>query len=123
MHSLTLPSSQTAILRFPGICRVNLDKIYAEGGRKFVVWGFVAIDQVPLVQILNKYVNVLDQVFTRTSNDSALQYSRKVEVGKAPFENVCIPADLSTSNKALQSSSTATDADCEQPSPIWHAME
>ena len=54
--------------------------IYARGGRKFVVWGLVAIEQVPIVQTVNKYVNVLDEFFTHTYNDTTAQYGLKVSV-------------------------------------------
>ena len=45
-----------------------------------MVWGLVAIEQVPLVQTVNKYVNVLDEFFTHTHNDTTAQYGRKVSV-------------------------------------------
>ena len=62
------------------MCRVNLDTLYAKGARKIIVWGFVAIEQVPIVQLVNKWVNVLDFSFTKTSNDSTVQYGLKVQV-------------------------------------------
>lgn len=62
------------------MCRVNLDTLYAKGARKIIVWGFVAIEQLPIVQLVNKWVNVLDFSFTKTSNDSTIQYGLKVQV-------------------------------------------
>ena len=60
--------------------REALETIYARGGRKFLVWGLVAIEQVPIVQTVNKYVNVLDEFFTHTRNDTTTQYGLKVSV-------------------------------------------
>ena len=44
------------------------------------MWGLVAIEQVPIVQTVNKYVNVLDQFFTHTHKDTTTQYGLKVSV-------------------------------------------
>ena len=60
--------------------RVNLDTLYAGGARKIIVWGFVAIEQVPIVQLVNKYVNVLDRFFGGSPKDSTVQYGIKVAV-------------------------------------------
>lgn len=60
--------------------RTNLDTLYAGGARKIVVWGFVAIEQVPIVQLVNKYVNALDVFFGSSPKDSTVQYGIKVAV-------------------------------------------
>ena len=60
--------------------RVNLDTLYAGGARKIIVWGFVAVEQVPIVQLVNKYVNVLDRFFGGEPKDSTVQYGTKVAV-------------------------------------------
>lgn len=62
------------------MCRVNLDTLFAGGARKIIVWGFVAIEQVPIVQLVNKYVNALDVVFGGSPKDSTVQYGIKVTV-------------------------------------------
>ena len=62
------------------MCRTNLDTLYAGGARKIIVWGFVAIEQVPIVQLVNKYVNALDVFFGGSPKDSTVQYGIKVTV-------------------------------------------
>jgi len=52
------------------------------------VWGFVAIEQLPVVQLVNKYVNVLDQFFGGTPKDSTVQYGIKTTV-RTPFYLPC----------------------------------
>jgi hypothetical protein len=59
---------------------VNLDTLYAKGARKIVVWGTVAIELLPIVQLVNKYVNALDYTFTETPNDSTVKYALKLQV-------------------------------------------
>ena len=62
------------------MCRANLDTLVAGGARKIIVWGFVAVEQVPIVQLVNKYVNVLDRFFGGEPKDSTVQYGTKVVV-------------------------------------------
>ncbi len=70
------------------MCRTNLDTLYAGGARKIIVWGFVAIEQVPIVQLVNKYVNALDVFFGGSPKDSTVQYGVKVAVRDSTHSSI-----------------------------------
>ena len=93
--------------------REALETIYARGGRKFLVWGLVAIEQVPIVQTVNKYVNVLDEFFTHTYNDTTTQYGLKVSVRQLLLSQLTCNSYIEICLTRAQSSAPEHDTLCQ----------
>ena len=93
--------------------REALETIYARGGRKFLVWGLVAIEQVPIVQTVNKYVNVLDEFFTHTYNDTTTQYGLKVSVRQLLLYQLPCRSYIEICLTWAQSSAPESDTLCQ----------
>lgn len=60
-------------------CRAQLQILYNAGARKFIVFGLPAIEQIPVINVANRIINLIDAGKT-LPQDGILAYAKRLSV-------------------------------------------
>ena len=64
-------------------CRAQLQVLYNAGARKFIVFGLPAIEQLPIINVANRVVNIID-AGKSLPKDGVLSYAKSLSVRATP---------------------------------------
>ncbi len=64
-------------------CRAQLQVLYNAGARRFIVFGIPAIEQLPVINVANRIVNLIDSGKS-LPQDGVLTYAKKLSVRTKP---------------------------------------